>query len=84
MDIIGQIDATLEAWERGPDAARWTPAGVSTGPLPFSDASWRHVAICRDCTSEGRFTTAEVRDEWIREHERRGWRHRDWRTLSFS
>lgn len=27
MDIIGRIDETLEAWEHGPDAARWTPDG---------------------------------------------------------
>ncbi|MEU0493457.1 hypothetical protein ABZ249_29885 [Nocardiopsis sp. NPDC006139] len=27
MDIISRIDDTLEAWERGPDAARWTPDG---------------------------------------------------------
>jgi len=27
MDILGRIDSTLEAWERGPDAMRWTPEG---------------------------------------------------------
>ena len=25
MDIIGRIDSTVEAWERGADAARWAP-----------------------------------------------------------
>lgn len=81
MDIIHRINDTLEAWEHSPDAARWTPAEIPTS-LPFSDPSWRHTAICRECTAEGRFATEDNRDEWMRNHETL-WRHRDWRTQSF-
>lgn len=52
--------------------------------LAFNDPAWRHLAICRECTSEGKFATAEERDEWMGTHEERGWRHRQWRTATFT
>lgn len=61
-----------------------SPGGKVYGDgLEFDDPGWRHTALCRECDTEGHFVTEDSRDAWMREHEKLGWAHRDWRTQSF-
>jgi hypothetical protein len=46
-DMLGRINAALEDWEHGPDAARWRPGGTLGWPADLSlpeGTEW--VALC--------------------------------------